>query len=87
MVMSGWSVHLTTLLLLQPVVRASTSSLPAKIGQVVRYMHVEHTFFGGHKHSAKHAARKLAGQFFAKTCLRQLERLEQARSTQDKSTE
>ena len=36
---------------------------------------------------AKHPARKLAGQFFATTCLRQLERLEHTRSTQDKCTE
>ena len=58
-----------------------------KIDQEVRYTHVERTFFGGRKHDAKHAARKLAGQFFATTCLPQLERLEHAGSTQDKSTD
>ena len=45
---------------------------------------MERTFFGGRKHDAKHAARKLAGQSFATTCLRQLERLEHAHSTKTK---
>ena len=44
------------MLLLHPVVRAPTSGLRAKKGQVARCTHVESTFFGGRKHGVSHAA-------------------------------
>ena len=58
-------------LLLQPVVCALRAFCVQKNDQEVRQTHVERTSFGGRKHDAKHAARKLVDEFFATTCLRQ----------------
>ena len=74
-------------LLLQPVVRASTCGLRAKIWPSSEMHARGKYFYGGRKHDAEERSPKFGRLVFFCTLLQQLECLEHARSTQDRSTE